>query len=94
VTENTPWHVYLLQCADGTRYCGIAKDVQKRLRQHNGQLAGGARYTSGRRPVKLLAFVSRSTQSEALRLEAAIKKMPRDDKLHALVENQTCLPLE
>lgn len=39
------WHVYLLICADASLYCGISCDVARRLRQHNGELAGGARYT-------------------------------------------------
>ena len=48
------WTVYILECADGTLYTGIARDLQKRLRQHNGEIVGGPKYTSGRRPVVLL----------------------------------------
>ena len=48
------WHVYLVRCADGTLYTGVAIDVAARVAQHNGTLAGGARYTRARRPVKLL----------------------------------------
>jgi len=49
------WHVYLLQCADGTLYCGVTTDLARRLKAHNGEAPGGAAYTRGRRPVKLLA---------------------------------------
>ncbi|MEG6502462.1 GIY-YIG nuclease family protein, partial [Desulfovibrio sp. 1214_IL3152] len=42
---SDPWLVYLLECADGTLYCGITRDMERRLAQHNGALAGGARYT-------------------------------------------------
>ncbi|MEG6593009.1 GIY-YIG nuclease family protein, partial [Desulfovibrio sp. 1188_IL3213] len=45
---SDPWLVYLLECADGTLYCGITRDMERRLAQHNGALAGGARYTRGR----------------------------------------------
>ncbi|MGL4564540.1 MAG: GIY-YIG nuclease family protein, partial [Halioglobus sp.] len=45
------WSVYILQCADGSLYTGVARDLGKRLLQHNGQLVGGPKYTSGRRPV-------------------------------------------
>ena len=75
------WHVYLMKCADGTLYCGIAKDPAKRLGEHNGVLSGGARYTRGRRPVVLLASKTCSDKAEALKLERAIKARPREKKL-------------
>ena len=78
------WSVYLLSCADGTLYCGVTTDVQKRLAMHNGQRSGGARYTRGRRPVSLAACVGGLTRSEALRLEARIKKEPRERKTAVL----------
>ena len=46
------WHVYILRCADGTLYTGIAKDLAKRLEAH--QSGNGAKYTRGRLPVKLV----------------------------------------
>ena len=49
------WCVYLLLCADGTLYCGVTTDVRRRLDEHNGLRAGGAKYTRGRRPVRLAA---------------------------------------
>lgn len=78
------WHVYLLECADTTLYCGITRDLERRVRQHNGLLAGGARYTRGRRPVRVVAAVACVSQGEALRLEALIKDTPRKDKLALL----------
>lgn len=74
------WCVYLLTCADGTLYCGVTKDLPRRLDMHNGRRAGGARYTRGRRPVTLTAFTQGLTQGEALRLEARVKKAPRSAK--------------
>ena len=75
------WHVYLLRCADDTLYTGIARDLGKRLRQHNGELVGGPRYTRGRRPVELLWSEEASGRSEASQREAAIKRLPRREKL-------------
>ena len=46
------YSVYILECADGTLYTGIAADVQRRLFEHNGANRKGARYTSARRPVR------------------------------------------
>jgi len=78
---SSNWYVYILQCADNTLYTGIARDVQRRLKQHNGEAAGGPRYTSGRRPVRLLWSDQAPDQGAALRREAAIKKMNRGEKL-------------
>ena len=43
----THWHVYLLECADGTLYCGVTTDLARRLAQHNGLAPGGARAPAG-----------------------------------------------
>jgi len=83
------WHVYLLECADTTLYCGITRHLERRVRQHNGLLAGGARYTRGRRPVSLIAAVACASQGEALRLEALIKRTPRNGKVALLLAWET-----
>ncbi len=75
------WQVYILECADGTLYTGIARDVAKRLRQHNGEITGGPRYTRGRRPVQLLWSEAVDSRSAAQQREAAIKRLGRGDKL-------------
>ena len=51
---SVTWHVYMLRCADGTFYTGVARDLDRRLLQHNGERAGGPKYTRGRRPVQLV----------------------------------------
>ncbi|MDE0949715.1 MAG: GIY-YIG nuclease family protein [Halioglobus sp.] len=84
------WHVYILRCADGSLYTGVARDLERRVRQHNGALVGGSRYTRGRRPVELLWFETEPNRSAAQRREAAIKKMSRREKLHML-EQKTSL---
>lgn len=74
------WLVYLLECADGTLYCGITCHMERRLAQHNGVICGGARYTRGRRPVRLLASRPCACMGDALRLERAVKARPRHKK--------------
>jgi putative endonuclease len=80
------WHVYLLECADNTLYGGITTDLSRRLAQHDRRRAGGARYTGGRGPVRLLAGVPRPDRSSALKLERAVKATRREDKLKTLLE--------
>ena len=72
------WFVYLLRCADGTLYTGIAKDVSRRCQQHN---AGNAsRYTRCRLPVAVVYQEGHANRSLALRREAAIKALSRRQK--------------
>ena len=78
------WHVYILRCADATLYTGIARDLHKRLRQHNGEAVGGPRYTRGRRPVELVWSDMALDRSAALKREAAIKKLSRAEKLQLI----------
>jgi putative endonuclease len=75
------WAVYLLHCADGSLYTGVTLDLQRRLAQHNGERAGGPRYTRGRRPVALLWWEPVADRGAAQRREAAIKRLPRRAKL-------------
>jgi len=72
------WFVYLLRCRDGTLYAGITTDVGRRVAQHNAGTA--ARYTRSRRPVALVYQVRASSRGDALRREAALRKLSRDAK--------------
>lgn len=73
------WYVYIIRCADGTLYTGIARDVTARFNAH---AAGkGARYTRGRGPLELCAKRRCNDKGTALRLEYAIKQLPRAMKL-------------
>ena len=81
--ENA-WQVYILQCADATLYTGIAKDLDRRVKQHNGEQAGGPKYTRGRRPVRLVWSDAVPDRGAALQREAAIKKLRRSEKLRLI----------
>ncbi len=75
------WWVYLLRCGDDSLYTGVATDVERRLREHNGELKGGARYTRPRRPVEVVWREACETRSAALTREAEIKSLSRTEKL-------------
>jgi len=72
------WFVYLLRCADGSLYTGIAKDVDRRCQQHNAGTA--SRYTRSRLPVVVVYREAHASRSLALRREAAIKALSRRQK--------------
>ena len=71
-------YCYILQCADGTFYTGWTTDPERRVSQHNKGI--GAKYTSTRRPVKLVYLETYPNRTEAMRRELAIKKMNRGQK--------------
>ncbi len=72
------WLVYLLRCRDGSLYTGITNDLPKRLKVHAAGKA--SRYTRSRLPVTLAYTEPQRSHSEALKREAAIKKLSRPQK--------------
>lgn len=82
------YYVYILECSDRTLYTGIAKDVQKRLKEHNTS-DKGAKYTKARRPVKLLYSESSKDRSSASKREYAIKKLSRTQKYELIQRSES-----
>ena len=78
VTPAMSWEVYVLRCGDGSLYTGIARDAEARLRQH--ATGKGARYTRGRGPLAMVHLESAASHGDALRREAAIRKLGRAGK--------------
>lgn len=72
------WHLYILRCGDGTLYTGITTDVEKRLEAHRS--GKGAKYTRGRSPLELIYREECGSHSDALKREAAVKKLSRKQK--------------
>ena len=76
------WAVYILRCADGTLYTGIAPDVEKRVQKHNE--GKGAKYTRGRTPVELVYREEHPSRAEASKREYQIKQRSRAEKLELI----------
>lgn len=71
--------MYVLRCADDTLYCGMTNDVARRLAMH--ERGKGARYTRGRAPLVLVHKERCKDRGDALRREAAWKRLSRAQKL-------------
>ena len=76
---ESKWFVYLLECSDGTLYCGITNNLEKRIQVHNS--GKGAKYTKTRLPVKLYYYEELTDKSSASKREWQIKKLSRTQKL-------------
>ncbi len=72
------WTVYILECGDGSFYTGITKDPDRRLAEHED--GGGAKFTRGRGPFKLVYTEAQPSRSAALRRELEIKSLRRPAK--------------
>jgi len=72
------WYVYILRCGDDTLYTGITDDVARRLAAHRS--GRGAKYTRGRGPLELVYTEEAPDKPAALRREAAIKRLSREQK--------------
>ena len=77
--------VYLLECGDGSLYCGWTNDLPKRVSAH--QSGKGSKYTRSHLPVRLAYYETAVSREAALRREAAIKKLSHKEKLE-LIEQQ------
>lgn len=73
------WWLYLLECRDGRTYAGIAIDVAARFAAH--RTGTGAKFTRSNPPVRVLGVQVFASKSEALRAEAALKKLQRPQRL-------------
>jgi putative endonuclease len=78
--------VYIVRCADGTLYTGYARDPRARERVHNS--GRGAKYTAGRRPVRLVYQEAFRTLGKALSREFVVKQLTRAQK-EALIFSRT-----
>lgn len=74
----TPYHTYILRCADGSFYTGITTDLNRRLAQHSAGKA--SKYTRARLPVEMVWHEPTESESAAKKREAEIKKFSRKEK--------------
>jgi putative endonuclease len=73
------YSVYMLRCADGSLYTGIATDVSRRLQEHQSS-PRGAKYLRGRGPLTLVFQQAVGDRSDASKVEHLLKNMAKVDK--------------
>ncbi len=72
------WYFYLARCSDGSLYAGVCVDLKQREAAHNN--GSGARYTRGRRPVRIIYSECCDSKSTAMKRECEVKKWSRQKK--------------
>ena len=78
------WYVYILKCADKTLYTGVTNNLTRRVEEHNSSDLG-AKYTRGRRPVKLVYSKRKKTRASAQKEEYEIKNLTKNEKLKFVI---------
>jgi predicted GIY-YIG superfamily endonuclease len=75
--EEPPWFFYIIQNGPFT-YAGVSPYPVQRLRKHNGEIKGGAKYTTSKGPGwKHICLVSGfQNKIQALQFEWAVKHHP------------------
>ena len=81
------YYIYILRCADNSLYTGITTDLNRRLSEHKEKTVKGAKYTHSRTVLGVAAAWQTDGRSEASRLEAFLKKLPKNKK-----ESLVCSP--
>ena len=71
-------YAYIVECADGTYYCGYTNDLENRIETHNR--GKGAKYTKPRLPVVLVYFEEFETKEEAMSREWHLKQLTHAQK--------------
>lgn len=82
------YKVYIVKCFDDSLYTWITTDIEKRIKQHNWEIPGWAKYTKARNPVELLYVENSENRSEASKREYEIKKYSRENKLKLINNNK------
>ena len=79
------WWVYVIECESGAWYTGVSTDVERRFRQH--MEGKGAKYFRLDKPKRIVASKAFGSKGEALKQEAALKRLERADKSNWIAEN-------
>lgn len=74
------WHVYIIRTRSGALYTGIATDVGRRLKEHEGPSGRGAKYLRSRGPLEVVYTAEVGGRATALGLERSIKALPKRKK--------------
>ncbi len=85
--NDVEWFLYLIRCKGGQLYTGIATDVERRFTEH--QSGKGAKYLRGKTPLRLVFQKKVGSRSEALKLEASVKRWPKADKEKMITTNRS-----
>ena len=79
MSGSKDWQFYII-ANGGCTYAGVSPDPFRRLRQHNGEIKGGAKYTTGKGPGwRHICLISGFDKIQSMQFEWAVKHYPPRD---------------
>ena len=78
-------YAYIVECADGSYYCGYTTDLEKRIKTHNS--GKGAKYTRSRLPVSLVYYEEFDSKEEAMSREWHLKRLSHAQKAQLIIRS-------
>ena len=94
MNETNNWYVYIVRCSDNSLYTGITTNLDKRINEHNQSSKLAAKYTRGRRPVRLVYQEKLISRSQATKREGQIKQLKKEDKETLVSDASNELPIK
>ncbi len=91
--NGNEWYIYIVRCGDNSLYTGIAKNLNRRIREHQEQSAKCAKYLRGRTPITLVYQEPTESRSTASKRELEIKKLSKAKK-EALIKHNSSSSLD
>ncbi|WP_421132076.1 GIY-YIG nuclease family protein [Alteromonas sp. A079] len=79
--QPAPWYLYIIENIKGQLYTGITNNPERRIRQHRGEIVGGAKALRGKGPLAFKVIFQVGDKSAAARLEYEVKQLPKTKKL-------------
>lgn len=79
-------YTYIIRCKNNSLYTGYTTDIERRMKEHKNGI--NSKYTKAKGFEKLEIYFESNSKSEAMKLEAYIKKLTRNKKLW-LISNPT-----
>jgi len=79
--QPAPWYLYIIENKKGQFYTGITNNPERRIRQHRGEIVGGAKALRGKGPLAFKVIFQVGDKSAAARLEYEVKQLPKTKKL-------------
>uniref|UniRef100_A0A6C0IFC8 GIY-YIG domain-containing protein n=1 Tax=viral metagenome TaxID=1070528 RepID=A0A6C0IFC8_9ZZZZ len=86
------WYCYLLE-SDKKSYVGATLDPDRRLRQHNGEISGGAKATKGSVWKRVCLVGTFPEERDALQFEWKWKNLSKSQKGSALERRKKALEI-
>ena len=80
--QNDNWCVYILKCRNNSLYTGMTNNIERRLKEH--EQGRGSRFVRSWKPFELVKTIPCKNAEEVRKLEYALKKLKRREKIDAL----------